>query len=141
MNYYYSILTKCCWMLDIWRNVQYLSRAKQYLCLCCTGNVPKGCMHPPDSNAEMPAQSRQSKRIGFLDSWTLVRLQITWQQVYAVSCWSRARALGLHNAQQKDYFFTVPDVLQNVVISSLVLCCVRLQTERWAACSFDHSAA
>lgn len=102
-------------MLNIWWNVQYLSRAQQSLCLCCKGNVSKGWMRTPDSNAEMPAQSRQSKRTAAL--W--LALQITWQQVHAISCWSRARALSLHNVQHKGYFFTLPDVLQNVVISSL----------------------
>lgn len=117
-------------MLNIWWNVQYLSRAQQSLCLCCKGNVSKGWMCTPDSNAKMPAQSRQSKRTAAL--W--LALQITWQQVHAISCWSRARALSLHNVQHKGYFFTLPDVLQNVVISSLLLCCVRSQTEWW----FDH---
>lgn len=75
-------------------------------------------------------QLHQGKARGLV-SWTAglwLALQITWQQVHAISCWSRARAPGLHYAQHKGYFFTVPDVLQNVVIS-IVLCCVRLQTE------------
>lgn len=101
-------------------------------CVCAKGMSPKDVR--VSQILMQSCQLNQGKARGLV-SWTAglwLVLQITWQQVHAISCWSRSRALGLHHVQHKGYFFTVSDALQSVVISSLVLCCVRIQTEGWA---------